>query len=575
MTVEQLESEPAAQQLAATEGAALPWMPPAPGWRIKVRETGLYRLSYAELLAAGVPVSTGLATSSFQVYGAGSEVAIQVIDVDSDGVFEAADALVFYGQAVASKYTADNVYWLTYGQSAGLRMGSRDGTPGGALTPAYYAAQRPMEVSNWYVPNAPGDDDLERWFWDYIYAPSRPSWTHTFTLTAPYVGDYPAARLTVSLLGYLQNAINPDHHVRVLLNGTQVGGEVWWDGLAWNTVDVAVPQGLLRAGNNTLTVVCPNDTGLGYDVVYVDWAELAYANTFRAEGDVLSFAYDAPGDWQFQASGFTTDKLAVYDVSDPAQVVQIANVVADKAAGTVRFQDTVAVGEPASYVATATTAYRTVRAIEADTASDLRATTNGADHIVITHAAFGAQAAQLSAFRASQGQRAMVVDVQDVYDEFGYGVVGAAAIHDFLAYAYSQWQAPSPSMVVLFGDGHYDPKDYLGFGRTSYVPPYLARGRPLDGRDGGRQPLRHAGRRRRPARHDAGAAGREHQRRSQRLREQDRGLRAGARDGRLAPAGAGRGRQRRLGGNFAQLSDALLSTYIADACCGGEGVLLA
>ena len=48
-----------------------------------------------------------------------------------------------------------------------------------------------------------------------------------------------------------------------------------------------------------------------------------------------------------------------------------------------------------------------------------------------------------------------------------------AAIHDFLAYAYANWVSPAPTYVVLMGDGNYDPKNYLGYGRASQIPPYL------------------------------------------------------------------------------------------------------
>ncbi len=96
--------------------------------------------------------------------------------------------------------------------------------------------------------------------------------------------------------------------------------------------------------------------------------------------------------------------------------------------------------------------------------------------MIITYHDFLSAAQTLSSFRASQGLRAMTVDVQDVYDEFGYGIVGAAPIHDFLAYAYAHWQTPAPSYVVLLGDGNYDPKNYSGYAtpRVSYIPPYLA-----------------------------------------------------------------------------------------------------
>ena len=68
----------------------------------------------------------------------------------------------------------------------------------------------------------------------------------------------------------------------------------------------------------------------------------------------------------------------------------------------------------------------------------------------------------------------MVVDVQDIYDEFNGGMFDPQAIHDFLAYAYAYWTPPAPSYVVLMGDGNYDFKDNIGMGETNYIPPYLA-----------------------------------------------------------------------------------------------------
>ena len=349
-------------------------------------------------------------------------------------------------------------------------MASRNGAPGSATTPIAYGARRRLESNTVYVSGAPGDDNLERWLWDYLYLPSRPSWSHTFALAAPDAGP---GTLTVALLGGRENAVSPDHHARVYLNGTLLG-DVRWDGKTWQTPVLTVPQGLLVAGSNTLRIDAPNDTGVTYDLIYVDWAELAFANTFRAEGDVLPFTYETSGTWQYRVDGFSTDQVAVYDVTDPAAVVRLEGVaVAPSPAGyAVQFQDAIAAAT--GYWALATSAYRTVQAIEEDVPSDLGSTANGADYILVTPRAFWDQMLPLRNFRASQGLRAVQVDVQDVYDEFGYGIVGAAAIHDFLAYAYGNWQAPAPSFVVLAGDGHYDPKNYQGFGRTSYLPPYLA-----------------------------------------------------------------------------------------------------
>jgi len=466
-----------AEAAAAGESAAasIPWTPPNPGWRVKVREDGFYKLTYAELLAADLPVDA-LAPRTFKLYNMGAEVAIHE-EGDGDSQFEDGEYLLFYGQAITSKYTTDNVYWLSYdpaGAAAGLRMGSRSGAPGDAESPVFYPARRHAEQNQYYSSLAPGDDNLERWFWDYVYPPNYPSRSFSFVLAAPYEAP---ATLRVAMLGFVDNEINPDHHVTISLNGTQVG-EVWWDGIEWYILEMEIAPELLLAGANTLVVTCPNDTGVGADIVYVDWFELEFANTFTAEDNELAFTYDTAGAWKFQVAGFTSDQLAVYDVTDPAAPVRITDVAAPAAGSgyTAQFQDTVAAESETRYRAIADTAYRTVAGIEQDTSPLLLAPTNGADHIIIAHQAFATQAATLRDFRTSQGLRAVAVDVEEVYDEFGYGIAGAAPIHDFLAYAYANWEAPS--YVVLIGDGHYDPKNYGGYGRTSFIPPYLANADP-------------------------------------------------------------------------------------------------
>ena len=67
--------------------------------------------------------------------------------------------------------------------------------------------------------------------------------------------------------------------------------------------------------------------------------------------------------------------------------------------------------------------------------------------------------------------KVMVVDVEDVYDEFGYGVKSPQAIQALIRTAASTW-AVKPRFVVLVGDGSQDPRNYLGLGQD-FVPTKL------------------------------------------------------------------------------------------------------
>jgi hypothetical protein len=55
----------------------------------------------------------------------------------------------------------------------------------------------------------------------------------------------------------------------------------------------------------------------------------------------------------------------------------------------------------------------------------------------------------------------VVAPVEDIYNEFGYGVYDPVAIKQFLGYAFHYWCRPAPAYVVLIGTGSYDPRNYL------------------------------------------------------------------------------------------------------------------
>ncbi len=63
-------------------------------------------------------------------------------------------------------------------------------------------------------------------------------------------------------------------------------------------------QSLLVTGPNTITLKALTDTGVTYDVVYIDYAELEFANTFTTTVDALSFSYDVTETLDYVIGGF-------------------------------------------------------------------------------------------------------------------------------------------------------------------------------------------------------------------------------------------------------------------------------
>ena len=83
----------------------------------------------------------------------------------------------------------------------------------------------------------------------------------------------------------------------------------------------------------------------------------------------------------------------------------------------------------------------------------------------------------LPSYRTGQGLKTMVVKLEDIMNEFNYGISSPEAIKKFLSTAYSKWRK-SPRYVVLAGDGSMDYKDNLGLRwkphtiQRWYLPPY-------------------------------------------------------------------------------------------------------
>ena len=112
--------------------------------------------------------------------------------------------------------------------------------------------------------------------------------------------------------------------------------------------------------------------------------------------------------------------------------------------------------------------------VTSNTPSTLSATSNAADMVIISYSDpnFIAAANNWATYRRSAtggSFNVKVVDVTDIYDEFGYGVRSSSALSAFLKFAYQNWQT-APKYALLVGDGSYDPRNYEGNGDWDLVP---------------------------------------------------------------------------------------------------------
>lgn len=436
----------------------------SPAFKIGVKRDGIYRLTAQMLRSAGLEPTT-INPRNLHLSSHGGEIPFYIVG-EEDGRFDEGDSLLFYGTHSQSPYTTINIYWLTLHAEPGLRMPIKDGkVTGAALSAPSFPVQLHAEedTAYWQAMRDEGD----RWFWGTRLGPNTQGLNaeriYTLSLNQIFAGAT-TAHLRVRLQGYTGLA----HRTRIYLND-QLLDDQQWQGQAPFTHTITIAQTLLHNGENRVRVATI-DTGSDIDQILVNWIELDYQDSYVAEGDQLYFGVAAGGRQKIAVQALSRQDVYVWDISDPTHPVIIGGptILPEGKRYTLQFEDDATINS--RYFAFTHDHFLSPTFLYADQPSTWRSGENGADYILITHESFYSSAAVLADQRRVAGLRVAVVGVQDIYDEFSDGLFDPWAIHDFLAYAYHNWQTPKPTYVLLLGDANQDYKDNLATQTPNYVP---------------------------------------------------------------------------------------------------------
>lgn len=484
-------------------------------YKISVNEDGLYEVTGEDLLAAGLDLQQ-IDPQDFSISNQGVPFAFLVMDVDGnngevDGIFDLTDRIVFYGEKfrgermaeryaseddlwammptgwqphmsaeMFEKYTDKNVYWLDVNGPAGLRMDVVNGIPTGAhLILTQSRAKTRLEQDNrWYTVHRTDEDS---WFWEVVSVN-----TTTPGTTRMYPFDLPTATESATpavLLGEIYAdteslTSTPDHHIELAINGNSIY-VAEWDGIGRLSMNVEFDQSYLIPGTNQLTLTSSLLTGRSSDSLFIDWFEIAYAHQLQAQADQLFFEYPESGTVrQYRIGGFSSANIAVLDITNPLEPIVVEIQPGIQQGSTYQAEFIAQHPQTARYLVTSTSLEKPL-AIEQYSFKNLHASTFGADYIIIAHPNFVSTAQALADYRSAQGLRTMVVDIEDIINEFNDGIYHSLAIKSFLAYTMVNWIPPAPSYVVLVGSGHWN--FYYRPGPTNnystaeiYMPPHLA-----------------------------------------------------------------------------------------------------
>ena len=369
------------------------------------------------------------------------------------------DSLFFVGAGSDSPYSAERFYRIEL--SEGTRVAMQNlAVDADAKVLGSYRATSTFEADTFAARVVPIDPSVDTWF------------SHALSPTTP---GKESVTVPVSLNGYaggegvveieLQGAsfdpmVAVEHVFDVELNGSVVG-EIRFSAFGRETATFVVSAADLKDGENEVKVISTAH-GSEDSISYLDRVSISYDRNFIAQNDALAFAADDSG--TVRISGFSNEGIALFeiDAEGTVRMIEGADIETNE---TTEVAFSVTTG--ASYWASAAS-----KSLDlwADSTAALRELSSGAQYIVVTRADLMADAEKLAAHRREQGFSTLVVDVDDVYDEYAGGQPTPDALRAFFKDAYDRW-ATKPRYAVLAGASHFDYHDRLGFG-VPLVPAY-------------------------------------------------------------------------------------------------------
>jgi hypothetical protein len=425
-----------------------------PAVKIVVTQPGWYRVKKSDLVAAGFnPGDNGRAIS---VFNDGIEVPV-LVNAKSEGRFDSDDSIEFFGRGTDTQSTGARVYYITAKKGSGLRVKSTGGrgNSGAPSTGSFPYTFERIERRIFFTSMVTNGDR------ENFYGPVITSWPAEQTLSVAN-RDNGTAQLEVAIQAATDNM---QHVIDVKVNGSTIG-TVRVPNRERRVVKLSFSASALVNGDNVVTLTGTNGWE---DVSVLESLRLTYPHRYRADNDALAFTTGAGN--AVTVSGFTTDNVRVIDVTDPMVPSVIDAAVTAAADGTKSVSFSTGGSGTRTILAFADNRVLAPAQIAWNEPSTWNAASNGANLVIIANRAFLPAANALKAARDAQGISTAVVDVQNVYDEFSYGLHSPQAIRDFLSRTQS-WKT-KPHYAILLGDASFDPRNYLGFGSFDFVPTKL------------------------------------------------------------------------------------------------------
>ncbi|MBY0425354.1 MAG: hypothetical protein K2Q22_06940, partial [Cytophagales bacterium] len=440
-------------------------------YSIPVSQNGIYKVTYEAMQSAGIPVAT-IPPSNFQLWHRGKQLAIQTVNSNSNA-FSPGDYILFYGikndgwqdsslyispsmqpHKLLSLFNDTTKFFLTWANGFSKRMAVNNNPALTNQLETYHLNEELIIYSNEYSNGTASDLDPRNSFWEPaegwcsskydINSAVKPS----FTLNSMIPGSF---NISGVLFGRNASANSIQINEITQASNPQGLGNVSFDGNSSSkfSFDFSISS---TVGSINLGLAQQNSGAL-FSIGYL---KLSYPQAFDMMGQsskVFNLLPNASNFSSIKVSNVPANAL-VFDITDYSNVVAINSVQTGPTELTFSVQNT---SVQRKILVTNSTIQPNLNP------SPFRSfTSTSKTFVILTHKAlmkgYGASSnvvKDYAAYRYSTlggGYDTLVVDVEQVYDQFGYGESNPLAIRKFCDYL---TQSPSikPAFLLIIGKG--------------------------------------------------------------------------------------------------------------------------
>lgn len=446
-------------------------------YEFKIHETGVYRIDIQDLINSSIPINT-INPKNLQVFSRGVEIPLY-ISGESDNSFDLGDYVEFYAEA--------NDGWL---DTALYRGRSNQPNPFYSLindTISYYLTwnsdtnnlryqeENAIDFGNFFVADFLWKENLQVFnstYYDGEILSSRATnpeyteaegWMDTplrlgnsvnkFISTPNRYAAGPFVDFEIQVAGASnpQDINNGDHHLRITFGNQTI--DTIFEGYELLQIQQNFSPTELIKGNNIIRYESIDDRGAPTERSGLAYMRITYPHILNLENNsYFEFQLD---DATIQNSQYLELDLfaggsnpILYDLTNNKRVKVIETL-----------QDYRALVPNGSgrknCVILAESEVRSIGSISAINGTgnfvNLSANISDSSYVIITHTDLLSKANEYATYRRSTGFNTVLVDVNELYDQFSYGIdKHPLAIRSFMDFAFNDWSNP-PSHLFLIG----------------------------------------------------------------------------------------------------------------------------